>query len=950
MIEDFKELDKDKKDLMINNDRLTKNFLIMLLRQAYGDNKEKPFTLNDYDLYNYILFSEENTLNKDGEFTRQFKEAYETLLNNDMINNAYNEYINLANNEGKQLLYTLSRLLYLQDKYKDEEIGQKIDAKIKEWLDLIKTFDEEKDTSEYTKGLLETTTDKKARTKIIGEYNRKINARLLYQIIPSLNYDIYNLKNKRDYTTLWNYDKITNEDFIGFLDNYINNKISDSEIYDRYNKDINTFINDLENNINMLNFEVDKAKEIQAIKDKYNVTFDKIRNEKIPQEKQDAFLDEIASLYHEYLEKDKRAFKIQDVDDIKIWRDKADNFIDHLETYDGIALFSGFNMDYTLNHLAYNDYQREAYKLDLKDDIKIIEKEPTKKKTKKKPKPKLATQEEIQAYYNDKVKEYYNTSTLPTNKAILDTYGAYTSIETNTLDKINLKIKELTQKREKTHDKEKLDNIKYELEDLLRKKREQEDTFNNLNDTIKEKQDNLDKVTHEYNEKEAHLSNADKQQYKNLIQTLQVDLIDAKDELNAFNNRGIAFRGNIFNELEYTDDKGKTIATIRNRNGDVLEPKDIPPLSDLFLTLTNDNYYTRLDNYNEFIDKIDVLFPKSKGASYKIANETIKRNLGKNGYIISVKSLLKDVLHVSEDSFKYYSNNLEGAIKFFNDTQINVQQQDKYTKNDDVLNMFFGLTNNVYMSRQVNNDIYLYYEISSVYETILNNSDRPVISQNPKTLLKYSIGQKGNRRVFKLGNYIYNNLRESLNNGKGGVKLDDNGHFYKKFKVKSLLKVLKESKLINKEARPRKYREDIFNPLITTLNTLSVDDDGNGERLIEYNILYDDSLSMSNDTFKATFEEAIVIITYLKYSEDYENILAKNIRNKKKAHITNANKFILTFGKYEGKTLKEVLDIDKHYLEVILSDTTIKIPKPTITRQHIKNILDYDKDKRQLKK
>ena len=127
MIEDFKELDKDKKDLMINNDRLTKNFLIMLLRQAYGDNKEKPFTLNDYDLYNYILFSEENTLNKDGEFTRQFKEAYETLLNNDMINNAYNEYINLANNEGKQLLYTLSRLLYLQDKYKD---GKRTQANI----------------------------------------------------------------------------------------------------------------------------------------------------------------------------------------------------------------------------------------------------------------------------------------------------------------------------------------------------------------------------------------------------------------------------------------------------------------------------------------------------------------------------------------------------------------------------------------------------------------------------------------------------------------------------------------------------------------------------------------------------------------------------------------------------------------------------------------------------
>ena len=400
MIEDFKELDKDKKDLMINNEELTKNFLIMLLRQAYGDDKDKPFTLNDYDLYTYILFnvSEENTLNKDGELTSQFKELYETLLNNDMINNAYNEYTKLAINESKQLLYTLSRLLYLQDKYKDEEIGQKIDAKIKEWLDLIKTFDEEKDTSEYTKGLLETTTDKKARTKIIGEYNRKINARLLYQIIPSLNYDIYNLKNKRDYTTLWNYDKITNEDFIGFLDNYINNKISDSETYDRYNNDINTFINDLENNINMLNFEVDKAKEIQAIKDKYNVTFDKIKNEKIPQEKQDAFLDEIASLYQDYLKDNK--FNIQDDKDVKIWRDKADNFIKHLETYDGIALLGLFTMDYTLKHLAYSDYQKEAYKLDLEDDIKVIEAKDNDQETPVN-KPKKLNAKELKEKYKD---------------------------------------------------------------------------------------------------------------------------------------------------------------------------------------------------------------------------------------------------------------------------------------------------------------------------------------------------------------------------------------------------------------------------------------------------------------------------------------------------------------------------------------------------------------------
>lgn len=551
MIEDFKELDKDKKDLMINNDNITKNFLIMLLRQAYGDNKEKPFTLNDYDFYNYILFnvSEENTLNKDGEFTRQFKEAYETLLNNDMINNAYNEYINLANNEGKRLLYTLSRLLYLQDKYKDEEIGREIDAKIKEWLDLIKTFDEEKDTSEYTKGLLETTTDKKARTKIIGEYNRKINARLLYQIIPSLNYDIYNLKNKRDYTTLWNYDKITNEDFIGFLDNYINNKISDSETYDRYNNDINTFINDLENNINMLNFEVDKAKEIQAIKDKYNVTFDKIRNEKIPQEKQDAFLDEIASLYQDYLKDNK--FNIQDDKDVKIWRDKADNFIKHLETYDGIALLGLFTMDYTLKHLAYSDYQKEAYKLDLEDDIKVIEQDKEQETPVNKPK-KLNAKE---------LKEKYKDITLLDDDATLNYNRKWARVDTSKVNTNIYDLRENITKRLENNTDITIKSIK-EIEKKAKKSKEDLDKLKDLKETLKEQTEQRENIQDDINDLKDDIALLDKQisetteakQIKALARRRKQMEKELTEKQNIINNSGVTMQMDLFTG-KYTYEK-----------------------------------------------------------------------------------------------------------------------------------------------------------------------------------------------------------------------------------------------------------------------------------------------------------------------------------------------------------------------------------------------------------
>ena len=83
--------------------------------------------------------------------------------------------------------------------------------------------------------------------------------------------------------------------------------------------------------------------------------------------------------------------------------------------------------------------------------------------------------------------------------------------------------------------------------------------------------------------------------------------------------------------------------------------------------------------------------------------------------------------------------------------------------------------------------------------------------------------------------------------------------------------------------------------------------------------------------------------------EEYENILSKNISNKKNAHITNASNYVLTFGKYQGKTIKEVYDTDKQYLEYVLNTPELKITKPKITRQHIKNYLDHKKNLENLK-
>ena len=342
-------------------------------------------------------------------------------------------------------------------------------------------------------------------------------------------------------------------------------------------------------------------------------------------------------------------------------------------------------------------------------------------------------------------------------------------------------------------------------------------------------------------------------------------------------------------------------------------------------------------------EKIDLLFPIDRGSSFRIANETIKRNLGKNGFIINVKDLIK-LLGGKESSFKYFGNKIEEAIKFYNNMEISVQQKDKLTQNEDVLNMFFGITSNVHLSRQVDNNYYIYFEISSVYETILDNAKNPTIAQYPKELLKYTTGQIGKRRIFKVGEKLYTLLRTSLNGSNGGVKIDENGHYYKNVRVRDLLRPLRESKLLRRVARPRKYREDVFNPLIMALDGLEE------EKLIEYTLYFDDSVYMSNDTFKTTFETSLIKITYLKTSEDYENILAKNLQQKKKSNVNNAKDFVLEWGKHKGKTLGQVLEEDKQYLEWILTTEDLKIKKPKVTRQHIKNLLDFEKNKEKLKK
>lgn len=382
-------INDELKKLLVSDEEITKYFIIALLHSLYKSENPKEHEYYNYDEFNAY----KGIIKDDSNLKANLSRAFSELLNNDMINSVVNDYQDLALNEAKSLVYSLSRLLYLQDKYKDDEIGQQIDAKIKEWLGYIKTYDE-KATMEAI--------DPKKEQKDKVEYEKALNkmsARVLYLITEQYNLKINNSKYHTPFMDLWNYNVLKMDDLKEFLTNAINNVIDDSKTYKRYTDKINNFINDLQTGVNMANFNRDKEDLIKEIRAKYNVKSDKEQNYTIPKETQDAFIEEITQALMDYENTD--GFNIQDNDDVKKWRDKADKYIKHISEYqiakDELSLFT---MDYMLRHLAYSDYQLKEYKLNIDDEIKKVKVPSQDKEIKKDNKLLQATSKQLKAIDN----------------------------------------------------------------------------------------------------------------------------------------------------------------------------------------------------------------------------------------------------------------------------------------------------------------------------------------------------------------------------------------------------------------------------------------------------------------------------------------------------------------------------------------------------------------------
>lgn len=370
-------VDDTFKEYVLSNEEIKRRIGIYILYNFYKeeskDGEFKTFDLETYDFYNWYLYDKDDTQ----QLRDTINDIIKTSLTDDLVNNVYDLYKELEFNSDKQLIYTLSRLLYVQDKNKDNIVGQELDNMIKLYVSYIKNKDNDEPLSTENKTLEE-----------LEELNRKLTAHNLFYIIPSLNYDIYRYgKYERPFMSLW-IKGINRADLVGYLGNFLNNVVEDSTRRIKTSDDINDYINKIINtrqfneflkaNDDVLRDIIKEYKEINgnndttlrllvSLKDKQNL--DDLLDEEIKKQINDPLLNKIYDIYTDYqITSDYLKYQLTS-EDIDNWQNKANNFINHLQEKKD-ATFNDFDLDYTLKHLAYSDYQLKEYKLNIDKEIK----------------------------------------------------------------------------------------------------------------------------------------------------------------------------------------------------------------------------------------------------------------------------------------------------------------------------------------------------------------------------------------------------------------------------------------------------------------------------------------------------------------------------------------------------------------------------------------------------
>ena len=250
------------KELILSDEKLTQNFLIYYLHKLYKTENPKEHTsyyLDEYNTYNDLINDNDN-------LHRALISTLKDLSDLDTIDKVINDYRALMIDEGKQFIYSLSRLLYIQNKYSndsiDDSIGQQIDTKIRKWLNYIKSYDRNEvyeilDPSKKLVG-----------TEAYNEALNMMSANTFYFCVVTISERINTEKSKFSIKQTF-YDLELKQDIKDDITSIINGYIADSKLYVSYSNLINDLINTIEDIINMENFNHVKESEIKAIKEKY---------------------------------------------------------------------------------------------------------------------------------------------------------------------------------------------------------------------------------------------------------------------------------------------------------------------------------------------------------------------------------------------------------------------------------------------------------------------------------------------------------------------------------------------------------------------------------------------------------------------------------------------------------------------------------------------------------
>ena len=591
------------KKTILSNEEIKKNIGVYILYNVYkAENKTddfKTFDIETYNFYKWYLYEKEDTQ----ELRNTINDIINTSITDDLINNVYFLYKELVFNSNKCLINTLSRLLYLQDKYKDVLIGQQLDEIIKIYINSIKNIDTE---------------DIIIKGKTLEELeiiNHKITAQNLFYIIPSLNYDIHRYKKHEcPFMNLWK-KGVDRTDLVGFFDNFLNNCIEDSTRRIKTSENINDYINKiiskhqfdefLNANNNALRDIIKEYKEKNSDNDntlrlllslKNTKSIDELVDEDIKKQINDPLLNKIYNIYTNYqITNDYLKYEITN-EDIKNWNNKTNDFIKHIQDKKE-ATFNEFDFDYTLKHLAYSDYQIKTYKTGKKTKYDT----PTK--------PKRLTKQQLKDKYQEET--LLNGIELNPNKkwAIIDTNKLNNNImniretigkkvESNT-DITQRKINELKKKPKPT--KKDLEQLN-ELKELLQKQKEDN---KRLEDAINEDKADIDLINKQLG------AETDGNKIKQLLKIRKQKEKELKSKQDIFNKNGLMFQLNMEGKLTYEKEnkrKKERYKLIVNADYDVTNFNQegrnfiqyIPNIPNVVNELDNDYITIDLDHYVEF--------------------------------------------------------------------------------------------------------------------------------------------------------------------------------------------------------------------------------------------------------------------------------------------------------------------------------------------------------------